>query len=57
LNTISHSYSISAKDKSPPLGTKHTGASLQRGITADDDPFARGKESSDLAETKEQRPR
>jgi hypothetical protein len=50
-------YSISPKDKSPPLGTKPTGATLQRVVTADDDSFARVKEPSDIAETKEQRPR
>ncbi len=45
------------KDKSPPLGSKPTGATLQRSITNEDDQFSRVKESSDVSETKDQRPR
>lgn len=50
-------YSISPKDKSPPLGTKLTGAGLQRGATMDDEAYSRAKESSDMADGKDQRPR
>lgn len=48
---------ISPKDKSPPLGTKLTGAALQRGATMDDEAFSRAKEPSDMADGKDQRPR
>ncbi len=45
------------KDKSPPLGSKPTGATLQRGLTIEDDVFSRAKELSDMTETKDQRPK
>lgn len=44
------------KDKSPPLGGKPAGATLQRGNTTDEDQYSRAKELSDMADTKDQRP-
>lgn len=45
------------KDKSPPLGLKSTGATLQRGLTTEDDPFTRAKEPSDMTDIRDQRPK
>lgn len=45
------------KGKSSPPGSKPTSTGLQRGMTTDDEQFARVKEASDMLDTKDQRPR